>query len=565
MKKLIIITALSTAAFFGCDDDSTSNTTGKLGGDCLPDNKCDWPLMCDNGKCAENPVDPGREGGPCFETGECYDNLVCFNDICMSAGNEGGPCLEDNTCNGELECISDTCVQTGVLNAPCRLDGTCDELLVCEEGVCLPDYDGDGFSSGRDCDDFNSGIVPGTIELCSSDCNWGRYVCQEDGTWSTCSASNDCACTTPGELEEVECRYCGWGYQRCGSDYQWEIPLECHDEGVCLEGTIETHSCGFCGTRTRMCGPDCTWLAWSECTGQGECQAGLQEYTTDDCTPLGYVRERECDSQCNWVDLGDCTGDCLIAPRAGGTWTDGTPDFKDEVCIPAGPFYFGDETDTNESNDPMRIIYLSQYIIDKYEVTNDRYRECVDAGVCAAPSDPTITTYFDDGTGNFPISGVTYSESLTFCQWDGGKSLPTEAQWEKSARGPYPRQNLLPWEGTSLSCDYHNSQNCLNAPQPVNSYPDGISYYGLYNCLGSMITGTLDKYIPISSYSDLPELNPIRIDESSETFAIRGWKYNVWADSSEFRVTKKYVYGVSANYKSNSSGIRCVKHTIEVK
>ncbi|MBU1218350.1 formylglycine-generating enzyme family protein [Myxococcota bacterium] len=528
MKKILIMFSVAAFGLMGCDDDSTSNNNnpaqGTLGGECYPNGTCNEGLECDgNNVCVEEIIEQGKEGGPCYEDDTCDDPLVCFNDICRTAGGENGPCFEDNTCTGELECIVDTCTLTGETDTPCRLDGSCGAQLVCEEGTCRTDLDEDGYSEANDCDDYNYRIFPGTISQCTSDCAWGTQVCQNDGTFTTCSASTDCACTTPGELEEAECRFCGWGYQRCGEDYQWEMPLECYDSGSCLEGTIETESCGFCGTRTRMCGPDCEWLAWSECTGQGECQAGLQEYTTDDCTPLGYVRERECDSQCNWVDLGDCTGDCLIAPRTGGTWTDGTPDFKDEVCVPAGPFYYGDDYDNTYTNDPMQIVYLSQFIIDIYEVSNDRYRECVDAGMCVAPSDLEQTTYFDLEKGNHPIAGITRQEGIAFCNWDGGKTLPTEAQWEKAARGPYPRNNIRPWGDEIPTCEIMNSYDCTVPDMyttPVDSYPNGISYYGLYNTLGNVAEMILDTMGDDNlNYSNIDLINPFYNVAGTNTFA----------------------------------------------
>jgi len=131
-------------------------------------------------------------------------------------------------------------------------------------------------------------------------------------------------------------------------------------------------------------------------------------------------------------------------------------DGKEMVLVPAGEFVMG----TNKTDDekthlkigavkplfldqhPTRKIFLDSYYIDKYEVTNEEYKEFLDSsGYDELPGHWKNGTYAE-GTGRYPVTHVTWREALTYALW-AQKSLPTEAQWEKAARGVDGRK--YPW------------------------------------------------------------------------------------------------------------------------
>jgi formylglycine-generating enzyme required for sulfatase activity len=514
--RMIGIMAVMVMLGFGCDDDVNKKT------------------------------EAGTHGGPCLEGDLCNEGLECALEKCWlteELGVLGNPCRLDQTCDGELVCdaggICREAGEVGTLGNPCRTDDTCDALLVCDADICRTDADEDGIPVERDCDDTDETVVPDVVVECQSLCNLGVKVCNADGSWSACTADENCDCETPGDMREVPCGNCGWAYQRCGTDFVWELPMECQDQGECREGSEATEECGFCGTRTRMCGPECSWFEWSECTGQGECEAGLAgTWTTEGCVDEGFVRRASCDDTCHWVEEQPCTGDCLITPRAGGVDGDGNPDFKDEVCVPAGPFLMG-FTGPAQNSSPQHRVVMTPYLIDMYEVTIGRYRNCVTDSACTVPSNPAQTLYFDTTKDHFPISGITRDQALEFCEWDGNRNLPTEAQWEKAARGPEPRNNIYSWGDEVPSCEFVNmtSAGCTNPTlQPADSYTLGVSYFSIYQLNGNVAEFALDNFY---YYDDVAlDFDPLYIDANSSDFIVRGSDYTT--SGGEQNISNRY-------------------------
>jgi formylglycine-generating enzyme required for sulfatase activity len=159
------------------------------------------------------------------------------------------------------------------------------------------------------------------------------------------------------------------------------------------------------------------------------------------------------------------------------------------VLIPAGEFSMGSEN-SSPAQKPVHQVYLDDYYLDKYEVTNIRYSGCVMVGKCKRPtndiefSDPTLADY--------PVVFVDWSMAQTYCYWRGGR-LPSEAEWEKAARGTDGR--IYPWGNNWIfDCVPANFGGCNDSAKPVGSYPAGVSPYGIFEMAGNVWEWTGDWY-----------------------------------------------------------------------
>ena len=421
-----------------------------------------------------------------------------------------------------------------------------------EEEVWI-DNDLDGHPIWEDCDDNDPEVIPGTIRSCTSACDYGTQTCIS-GSWTPCTASNDCTCSTPGETQIIDCGKCGQASRTCTSSHTWTTPTNCYGERECFAGEVDEGKCGFCGLQTRLCNSSCEWLDWSECAHPGECNPGDEYYDYLGCE-LGFIKRYYCDSAtCQWIPDPECTNNCPGSPRTG--------DYKDEICIPGGPFIMGcpdSRTFCSSEERPSHIVYLTPYYIDKYEVTNARYRECVEAGVCSDPA--SLSTYFRSGTENWAVNYVSWRQAKTFCQWDGGRDLPTEAQWEKSAKGPYPLDPQYPWGDTPPSgCDEYPSIECSGPTYPtsVEDYPIDESYYGVIHLLDNA-KEYVNDYYSATYYSISPELDPPG-PATGYSKVIRGYPKD--GTSSMERVTRRALVR-DENDSFDSDGFRCARPAIQ--
>ncbi len=177
-----------------------------------------------------------------------------------------------------------------------------------------------------------------------------------------------------------------------------------------------------------------------------------------------------------------------------GSERDRESDGMIEVFIPEGEFVMGNPNGAiNEK--PAHSVFVSSFWMDKMEVSNQQYASCVRAGAC---TDPIIkksfknAAYFDSSEfENFPVIQVTWQQADDYCKWIGGR-LPTEAEWEKAAKGP--EGTLYPW-GNEFIAEYLNfSGSGINDTQPVDGYENGISGYGILNLSGNVAEWVLDRY-----------------------------------------------------------------------
>ncbi|MCZ6632772.1 MAG: SUMF1/EgtB/PvdO family nonheme iron enzyme [bacterium] len=176
------------------------------------------------------------------------------------------------------------------------------------------------------------------------------------------------------------------------------------------------------------------------------------------------------------------------------------------IRIPGGPFMMG-ATDGDSDEMPVRQIQVSTFYLDKYEVTVDRYRKCVEAGVCPEPHSGGAgfqhgieATYcnwgFREERANHPINCINWVDADRFCKWEG-KRLPTEAEWEKAARGTSGQR--YPWGDEQATCDQivmdDGGDGCgRESTWPVGSKPAGASPYGVMDMSGNVWEWVADWY-----------------------------------------------------------------------
>jgi formylglycine-generating enzyme required for sulfatase activity len=193
------------------------------------------------------------------------------------------------------------------------------------------------------------------------------------------------------------------------------------------------------------------------------------------------------------------------------------PEYPGMVKIPAGSFQMG-SNDGYDNEKPIHTVNISEFYMDKFEVTNHAYKKCVSAGKCNAPKRSNSVSkkkyYTDPFNNNHPVLHATWDDAEKYCIWNG-KRLPTEAEWEYAARGGlvgarYPNGDSITCgdanfarSGENHSCaNYRGRRNDVHR---VGSYkPNG---YGLYDMAGNVREYCSDYYGE-NYYSNSPASNP---------------------------------------------------------
>lgn len=189
------------------------------------------------------------------------------------------------------------------------------------------------------------------------------------------------------------------------------------------------------------------------------------------------------------------------------------------VYVPAGQFQMGCDPAHDDgtgciSDELLHTVWLDAFIIDKTEVTNAQYQQCVAAGACNTPSNISSATrsfYFGNPDfENYPVIYIDWYDAEDYCNW-ANKRLPTEAEWEKAARGTTPW--AYPWGDGAFNCNLGNSRidmsrpACVGDTTAVGSYPAGASPYGALDMAGNVLEWVSDWHSD-SYYSVSPYANP---------------------------------------------------------
>lgn len=241
--------------------------------------------------------------------------------------------------------------------------------------------------------------------------------------------------------------------------------------------------------------------------------------------------------------------------------------------VAGGSFSMGSDH-AQPQEGPAHQVTVSSFCIDRSEVTVAQYQQCVDARECSRASLNGATTVSStggcnaeiEGRAQHPVNCVSWHQADAFCAWAGGR-LPTEAEWEMTARdeGPLPDAGVrrpASIEGANVCGDecsalyttlpsFPNHHDPFAATAPVGSLRAGATSRLVDDMLGNVFEWVADGYAP---YSAQPASNPIG-DPASARRAVRG---GGWRDDDPERVTVTYREGIVPAYVSPNLGFRCV-------
>ncbi len=254
-------------------------------------------------------------------------------------------------------------------------------------------------------------------------------------------------------------------------------------------------------------------------------------------------------------------------------------------AIPSGDFGRGcNEAADKEcayNENPYKQVYLSAYYLDRHEVTADEYKECVSAGVCKSegltmpyyldkelPDSAWACNWNNSGRGNHPINCIPWQYAADYCQW-AGKRLPTEAEWEKGARGTDGRKYSWGNEGyadtemvaniadetakkkesgLTIATGYDDGYFTTS---PVEAYPRGKSPYGLYDMIGNVWEWTDDWY-----ESNYYSMGPIKNPHNTNVKQHRVLRGGSWETSPSLARVSFRSWDILSN-RSDYNGFRC--------
>lgn len=229
----------------------------------------------------------------------------------------------------------------------------------------------------------------------------------------------------------------------------------------------------------------------------------------------------------------------------GSTWSR-PADESVMMYVPESEFLMGSDLGADFEG-PEHVVYLDSFWIDRTEVTNAMFGDCVARKACKNPGTSNRSSEY----GNHPVSSIVWDDAFNYCAWVGAR-LPTEAEWEKAARGSDGL--LYPWGNQLDKSKYYldaEGQTSIPLNKPVGSYPEGASPYGVMDLTGGVFEWVNDWYSS-SYYQESPGSNPSGPPEGDK-HVIRGGDYVDY----DLRTFTRYAGANSFFRTLKNLGFRC--------
>ena len=577
-----------------CDDGKTTTIIDKCinpigcdsfcqNAECLSDSDCDDKDPYTSDSCIDN-GDVNyvcrHERIKCYFDSDCYDSERKISGKCLNASRTYSSC-QFIGCSSDADCPS-----SGLSTGKCRYPGM--EYSRCEYSTQKDCPGGVWDSTKMQCSCFTQGeIWTGTqceaapvypvnlsIDKTTTDSVKLKWPCgtsasqyvkryEARGSISPGVTMSSILQETKNQESDRDTCYKKFSGLQQGTEYYLKV-FSCtnyNDLSTCTSPSNEVSVTTLCQEGFHSNGYDCVTCTggqvWNALTTSCICPNGtawsgtacVNEYACNshlDCSEsMPYCINPgtlsaicvECLSDSNCSGGGTCINSECIIPIA-NEW----------ITIPEGPFVMGcadADTQCHDFEKPKHSVMLSEYRIQKYEVTNAQYKTCVDASVCTALSG-------NETYDNFPVTNVNWYNATAYCEWIGGR-LPTEAEWEKAARGPSPREVIYPWGNETPAYNV-----VVGGYVNVGSYSSGASYYEVMDMAGNVMEWVNDWFSP-DYYSSSPNINPQ--GPSSGYLNYRVMKGGSWAWSSAYylRVSFRHSIGPSNGWDSGL-GFRCAQN-----
>lgn len=220
--------------------------------------------------------------------------------------------------------------------------------------------------------------------------------------------------------------------------------------------------------------------------------------------------------------------------------------------IPAGNVWRGclpDDGNCDDDENPGGRVDVSAFFIDRFEATARSYGDCINDGVCPEPDDD-VDCNFVAGRLDHPMNCLSWDMAKTYCEWRGMR-LPTEAEWERAARGTDAR--AFPWGAEPPTCKHAVMHGCTDFTRSVGSLPAGASPVGALDMAGN-VSEWVEDWWAEDGYARQDTLDPTGPSEG-EVRAVRGGSF--YDGPSTLRTS--YRYGIEPLARLNTVGFRCAR------